>query len=216
MPRAAPAPEKPAGLPPLAALPPITAQPMKPVQPAPVAPVKPAPITTITPDSNPLPKPLPPIGVEPIKHANSNVPRSENKVSMPQLTPPISGKTLPPREAAPRAEVPELKLKTVAPSDEELRRVLAELEQVPVSFRQMPKDAHEHHSLGRFVPLTRFDDMVLTIKEVSSAVNHIRGLNERLGHVEANTKTTIDDIAKAFEGLHVKLLALDERLFQAK
>lgn len=143
----------------------------------------------------------------------------ESKVSMPQLTPPISGKTLPPSRPKSFEAAPE-KSKSAAPSDDELRRILSELEQIPINFdKPMPMsiaDMPATPAMGRFVPLARFDDMVVTIRAVSTAVTHVRGLNEKLGHVEASTKTTIDDIGKAFEGLHQKLLALDEKLFQVK
>jgi aminoglycoside phosphotransferase (APT) family kinase protein len=132
---------------------------------------------------------------------------------MPQLTPPISGKSLPPtRPKAVEVAPPSRPKASAAPSDEDLRRVLDELEQTPIAFEQPDQGSNAE----RFIPLARFDDIVITIKMISNTVAHVRAVNEKLGHVETSTKTTIDDIGKTFEAMHTKLLALDEKLFQVK
>lgn len=131
---------------------------------------------------------------------------------MPQLTPPISGKSLPAgRPKSIEVVAPSRPKVSAAPSDEDLRRVLDELEQTDVQFDEQSSEVAD-----RFIPLARFDDIVITIKMISDTVSHVRAVNEKLGHVETSTKTTIDDIGKAFEALHTKLLALDEKLFLVK
>lgn len=170
------------------------------------------------PHTTPAPS-LPPL--EPVKQVfNQPLPVISKMSELPKISVPVTEKPLPsiPTSAKLRESpkgIPGGKLQKLLEDLSVDDFDLPEVSEHPAMSSEGTPSHHERDG-PLFVRMTRYEIGLGEVKGLQIQLQGLQHINEKLGHIEHETKTGLEGLSQSFEYMQRHLLAMDEKLFQVK